>query len=166
MRQLNEKIVFIHNCVFARPGKQPVRVHSHVLVKGQILQNQVITAGLPVPSRAARLLPEGSPRSRIPHQHRSLYFTDIDAKLQRVGGYQASERAGYHFIFDFLTLRRRIAAPVAGYPIRQRGKAAFPFQNIRSLLQHHLHVSPRFGKRYEAPVLLHQPHYHLGGHRR
>ena len=167
MGQLDEQIVLIHNRRFTLSSEQPVRIHGYILIKGEVLKNQIVHAPLSVSPRPSCLLPEGGPGTGIAHQYRGFDLSDINPQLQRIGGYQACQSSGYHFIFDFLPFIGRIAAPVAGYFIlpAHSGKA-FRFQDIRGLLQNNFHVPPGFGEGDKASFRLHQLRDQMGRHLR
>ena len=76
--------------LFDSQQHRPVRINGNVLVKGQVIQDQIVGTCPAAPSGPAGLLPEGSLGSRVSGEYGCVYLADINAQLQSVGGNQAA----------------------------------------------------------------------------
>ena len=113
MGKFNEKIVSVHHCALALPVKKPVRIDGDILVKRQVVQDQIVGTGSAASSGSSCLLPEGSSCSRKSGEHGCVYFTDVYAQLKSIGGNKAAKLPGRHFPFNLFPFSWGIASPVA-----------------------------------------------------
>ena len=88
------------------------------LVKG-ILPRDVDGQTTPAPPRPAPHLTQAGDRPRERDADGGVKLADVDAELQRVGGYDAEQLAVGQPPFDLVSLSGRVTGAVGSDPLRQ-----------------------------------------------
>ena len=113
MAQQDIQVVRIQQGVLRALGQQIIRMVHDILVNRRGRGDEEHNAG-PFPSSGtARLLPGAGNGSRIPAHHAGVQRTDVNAQLQRVGGYHSVHLSVPQALFNLPAFPGQIAAPVA-----------------------------------------------------
>jgi hypothetical protein len=94
------RIVGVDYRVLGRLCEEVVRVTQQVLVNWIVAGQQHGKAFVVASAAAARLLPTAGDRARVVHQEGNVERADVDPKLKRIGGGNATKVAVEQILLD------------------------------------------------------------------
>ena len=115
MIEQNIQVIGIEQRILRRLAEKVLRMGHNELVDRCAGRHHHRQAGSLPPARAPSLLPGAGNGAWIAAEHASRKRSDINAQLQRIGGYHGINAPGPKPLFNFPTLTGQIAAPVPPY---------------------------------------------------